>query len=128
MCWFVVSSRRRHTRCALGTGVQTCALPISIGPEGTSDSGRGDKVWAVLGPGTGLGWAALMQFGDHYHVLETECGHLGFAPRSEEETTLLAQRLEDRRAGKVCVSTCKIWWASYHLKLKQLTIHHTPLI
>src|SRR3546814_14659670 len=27
--WFVVSSRRRHTRCALVTGVQTCALPIS---------------------------------------------------------------------------------------------------
>src|SRR3546814_10594806 len=25
----VVSSRRRHTRCALVTGVQTCALPIS---------------------------------------------------------------------------------------------------
>src|SRR3546814_9096368 len=24
-----VSSRRRHTRCALVTGVQTCALPIS---------------------------------------------------------------------------------------------------
>src|SRR3546814_790550 len=28
-CFFFVSSRRRHTRCALGTGVQTCALPIS---------------------------------------------------------------------------------------------------
>src|SRR3546814_2004745 len=37
-CWFYVflcvcvcfffSSRRRHTRCALVTGVQTCALPI----------------------------------------------------------------------------------------------------
>src|SRR3546814_3386163 len=28
--WFVffLSSRRRHTRCALVTGVQTCALPI----------------------------------------------------------------------------------------------------
>src|SRR3546814_3154492 len=26
MCFF--SSRRRHTRCALVTGVQTCALPI----------------------------------------------------------------------------------------------------
>src|SRR3546814_1141814 len=25
-----VSSRRRHTRCELVTGVQTCALPISI--------------------------------------------------------------------------------------------------
>src|SRR3546814_6473877 len=26
---FFFSSRRRHTRCALVTGVQTCALPIS---------------------------------------------------------------------------------------------------
>src|SRR3546814_9965006 len=26
---FLFSSRRRHTRCALVTGVQTCALPIS---------------------------------------------------------------------------------------------------
>src|SRR3546814_12804743 len=41
---FFFSSRRRHTRCALVTGVQTCALPISradvrpffelLGPEG----------------------------------------------------------------------------------------------
>src|SRR3546814_16845007 len=30
MCiYFFFSSRRRHTRCALVTGVQTCALPIS---------------------------------------------------------------------------------------------------
>src|SRR3546814_19207453 len=31
MCFvllFFLSSRRRHTRCALVTGVQTCALPI----------------------------------------------------------------------------------------------------
>src|SRR3546814_13488896 len=28
MCFFFFSSRRRHTRCALVTGVQTCALPI----------------------------------------------------------------------------------------------------
>src|SRR3546814_5506253 len=28
LCFF--SSRRRHTRCALVTGVQTCALPISF--------------------------------------------------------------------------------------------------
>src|SRR3546814_15082266 len=27
--FFCFSSRRRHTRCALVTGVQTCALPIS---------------------------------------------------------------------------------------------------
>src|SRR3546814_9730087 len=28
--WFFFSSRRRHTRCALVTGVQTCALPIFL--------------------------------------------------------------------------------------------------
>src|SRR3546814_13067666 len=28
--YFFFSSRRRHTRCALVTGVQTCALPISV--------------------------------------------------------------------------------------------------
>src|SRR3546814_12801365 len=30
MCVFFFSSRRRHTRCALVTGVQTCALPIYV--------------------------------------------------------------------------------------------------
>src|SRR3546814_1468715 len=29
VCIFFFSSRRRHTSCALVTGVQTCALPIS---------------------------------------------------------------------------------------------------
>src|SRR3546814_7116101 len=28
--FFFFSSRRRHTRCALVTGVQTCALPILL--------------------------------------------------------------------------------------------------
>src|SRR3546814_1227048 len=33
---FFFSSRRRHTRCALVTGVQTCALPIFLaGGSGT---------------------------------------------------------------------------------------------
>src|SRR3546814_16507310 len=31
---FCFSSRRRQTRCALVTGVQTCALPISRSPTG----------------------------------------------------------------------------------------------
>src|SRR3546814_5339318 len=30
VCCVFFSSRRRHTRCALVTGVQTCALPISL--------------------------------------------------------------------------------------------------
>src|SRR3546814_10844646 len=30
--WFFCASRRRHTRCALVTGVQTCARPIPPTP------------------------------------------------------------------------------------------------
>src|SRR3546814_7123944 len=33
---FFFSSRRRHTRCALVTGVQTCALPIYFRQTGAS--------------------------------------------------------------------------------------------
>src|SRR3546814_1969203 len=32
LLFFFFSSRRRHTRCALVTGVQTCALPIYVHP------------------------------------------------------------------------------------------------
>src|SRR3546814_2111556 len=35
---FFFSSRRRHTRCALVTGVQTCALPIY-------SNGRGQEIY-----------------------------------------------------------------------------------
>src|SRR3546814_2087571 len=35
-CFFFFSSRRRHTRCALVTGVQTCALPICVVPAAAS--------------------------------------------------------------------------------------------
>src|SRR3546814_2134615 len=39
-CIFFFSSRRRHTRCALVTGVQTCALPLALDlpDEGCSGS------------------------------------------------------------------------------------------
>src|SRR3546814_2365900 len=39
---FFCSSRRRHTRCALVTGVQTCALPIGCqAPAGGRAAGPG---------------------------------------------------------------------------------------
>src|SRR3546814_21017209 len=40
MCslFFFFSSRRRHTRCALVTGVQTCALPIFVGLTGLDEA------------------------------------------------------------------------------------------
>src|SRR3546814_39050 len=40
-CFF--SSRRRHTRCALVTGVQTCALPIWRPARGPRCRGRGGR-------------------------------------------------------------------------------------
>src|SRR3546814_10833733 len=40
MIYIVVSSRRRHTRCALVTGVQTCALPICGSPNQCADNNK----------------------------------------------------------------------------------------
>src|SRR3546814_5425939 len=37
MFLFFFSSRRRHTRCALVTGVQTCALPILLAASSLLD-------------------------------------------------------------------------------------------
>src|SRR3546814_8143092 len=76
MCFFF-SSRRRHTSCALVTGVQTCALPISchavgedaknkVGPQlngvvgraaGTVEGFKYSKAMAAAGAG-GLVWSA----------------------------------------------------------------------
>src|SRR3546814_598915 len=39
--FFFFSSRRRHTRCALVTGVQTCALPICNSTQGVLDRDNG---------------------------------------------------------------------------------------
>src|SRR3546814_15220259 len=49
-CIFFFSSRRRHTRCALVTGVQTCALPISLQQgEMLVSVASGDTVRWVIG-------------------------------------------------------------------------------
>src|SRR3546814_8874552 len=60
---FFFSSRRRHTRGALVTGVQTCALPISGGweledfrldPDGRRLFYNGDDGLVVTDPDTGI--------------------------------------------------------------------------
>src|SRR3546814_16344066 len=53
---FFFSSRRRHTRCALVTGVQTCALPISfleIGQLAACDMYNGEVPGAGIIAGIG---------------------------------------------------------------------------
>src|SRR3546814_4596430 len=44
--FFFFSSRRRHTRCALVTGVQTCALPIFTEPWHGAAGALGDHLGA----------------------------------------------------------------------------------
>src|SRR3546814_20171620 len=47
VCCVFFSSRRRHTRCALVTGVQTCALPIcapQIGVDADRGGARGGEI------------------------------------------------------------------------------------
>src|SRR3546814_8679928 len=44
---FFFSSRRRHTRCALVTGVQTCALPIYIGDIATGQKDGQQKTFYI---------------------------------------------------------------------------------
>src|SRR3546814_6698816 len=59
--FFLFSSRRRHTRCALVTGVQTCALPISTGLTGLNDKigGLHNSDLMILAGRPGMGKTSL---------------------------------------------------------------------
>ena len=49
-------------------------------------------VTTIIGPGTGLGVAALLRRQDgHYHVIETEGGHVDFAPLDSLEDKILTE-------------------------------------
>src|SRR3546814_4962024 len=94
---FFFSSRRRHTRCALVTGVQTCALPIC----GLAGQSRG----ALHAAGSTAALARCRQ--EHVAVVRgLEKAEAGAAEDDE--------RSEERRVGKECVSTCRSRWSPYH--------------
>src|SRR3546814_12746346 len=57
LCCF--SSRRRHTRCALVTGVQACALPILNYANSAKDKLRG-KNRPILNDALGESFGALL--------------------------------------------------------------------
>jgi glucokinase len=50
-----------------------------------------DGVITIVGPGTGLGVAALLRHNGHYEVIETEGGHVDFAPLDSLEDKILAE-------------------------------------
>jgi glucokinase len=56
------------------------------GPEGPLPK---QGVTTVVGPGTGLGVAQLLKAADGYHVIETEGGHVDFAPLDALEDKIL---------------------------------------
>lgn len=60
-----------------------------------------EGVISIVGPGTGLGVAQLLRRGGHYHVVETEGGHVDFAPLDGLEDRILA--LLRLRHGRVSV-------------------------
>ncbi|MDE2178267.1 MAG: glucokinase [Xanthomonadaceae bacterium] len=58
-----------------------------------------EATYAVIGPGTGLGVGALLKRARHFDVLETEGGHVAFAPQTDEEIEIL--RVLRARYGRV---------------------------
>src|SRR3546814_6182778 len=56
---FFFSSRRRHTRCALVTGVQTCALPIWLRMQPLAHVDR-DLGWMMIHAGLAPKWTTQM--------------------------------------------------------------------
>jgi glucokinase len=50
-----------------------------------------EGVISIVGPGTGLGVAQLLRRSGRYHVIETEGGHIDFAPLDSLEDNILAQ-------------------------------------
>ncbi|HMI40663.1 MAG TPA: glucokinase [Sphingomicrobium sp.] len=61
----------------------------------------GDGVISVIGPGTGLGVAELVRRSGSYEVIETEGGHVDFAPLDETEDRIL--QLLRREFGRVSI-------------------------
>src|SRR3546814_10844522 len=99
--YFFFSSKRRHTSCALVTGVQTCALPIYIviaferrQIRWAEDAGR--RRIGVRPPFAGR--ARAVEHRQTRHQL----------------TDHQLQRSEERTVGKECVSTCRSRWSTYH--------------
>src|SRR3546814_9874114 len=95
MFFFFFSSRRRHTRCALVTGVQTCALPILL-RNNPPCAGRRSTAWPLP--------ARRVRKG----MRETRKAPRRFPGPAE------TGRSEERRVGKECVSTCRSRWSTYH--------------
>src|SRR3546814_8366890 len=78
---FCFSSRRRHTRCALVTGVQTCALPI-LGSAFLQQQGFAHGGLLFTLADTAAGYAALTMMPPEVEVMTLEMKINLMAPAS----------------------------------------------
>src|SRR3546814_11961039 len=101
--YFFCASRRRHTRCALVTGVQTCALPISALEirNMVSPSSDAQESWRIF----------------LHSRAASDSGIVSVTTSSSSSDS--AMRSEERRVGKECVRTCRSRWSSYPSKKKE---------
>src|SRR3546814_3471389 len=100
--YFFFSSRRRHTRCALVTGVQTCALPIfriAVALAG------GDAVFGGEQQRLGRAVAEDLEVRPELAV--------GVDDDAHRVVARAMARSEEPRVGKECVSTCRSRWSPY---------------
>src|SRR3546814_18526122 len=106
VCCLFFSSRRRYTRCALVTGVQTCALPILIKRPTTRR-------------------APLQRIVRHVPAGEGKEKTPMATVTFDNATKTYPGRSEERSVGKECVSTCRSRWSQHHYK-KKTTTYSTP--
>src|SRR3546814_11534078 len=122
--FFFFSSRRRHTRCALVTGVQTCALPIFF--ELVASDPRDAEILAFGMPeikaADRRGRQHRKAFGEYQpgilargeQVEQDRLQTMVGAGRIAGGRTDAAIRSEERRVGKECVGTGRSRWSPYH--------------
>src|SRR3546814_19181559 len=111
MYYVFFSSRRRHTRCALVTGVQTCAHPIYI----TAAPASGRLPWksqSVTRPGP-RGQSVSEPF--TRSIEPASVSRKSWRPKS-----FATVRSDERRVGNVCFSTCRSRWSPFLLKKNRL--------
>src|SRR3546814_13249590 len=116
--YFFFSSRRRHTRCALVTGVQTCALPIcryllseQFNPWMRNVAASAVSIAASRSP---LPHEHPMLAQEHKFADAFTA--LAVTAREMRDAVYERTRSEERRVGKECVSTCRSRWSQYHEK------------
>lgn len=83
---------------------------------------------SIVGPGTGLGVAALLRKDDGYEVIETEGGHVDFAPLDQLEDRILAElRRSFRRVSVERIASGRGLWNLYEalgaIEGRPLTFH-----